>query len=170
MEQFIEVKPIELSINPFEKIGQEWMLITAGKIENYNTMTASWGGLGVLWNLNVATCYIRPQRHTFKFAEEFDVFTLSFFPAEYKKALSYCGSHSGKDVDKAKETGLIPVETQNGVSFKQASLILECRKLYAGNFNPDNFIQKSLVERNYPKNDFHRFYIGEIIKVYRKQG
>ena len=169
MNQLIELNLKEIVINPFDKIGKEWMLITAGKLENYNTMTASWGGLGVLWSLNVATCYVRPQRHTHKFTEEFDFFTLSFFPPEYKKALSYCGSHSGKDVDKAKETGLIPVETENSVAFKQASLVLECRKLYADNFKPDNFIDKSLIEKNYPINDFHRIYIGEITKAYKIQ-
>jgi flavin reductase (DIM6/NTAB) family NADH-FMN oxidoreductase RutF len=146
----------------------EWMLITAGNMDNYNTMTASWGGLGVLWNLNVATCYIRPQRHTYKYAEEFDYFTLSFFPSEYKKALSYCGAHSGKNVDKAKETGLTPIETENSIAFEQANIILECKKLYSDNLKPDSFIEKLLVDKNYPNSDFHRFYIGEITKAYKK--
>lgn len=169
MNQFLELTPNNISINPFEKIGKEWMLITAGNINNYNTMTASWGGIGVLWNLNVVTCYIRPQRHTYKFTEEFDFFTLSFFPAKYKKILSYCGAYSGKNVDKAKETGLIPIETENSVSFEQASLVFECRKLYADNFKPENFIQKSLIEKNYPGNDFHRIYMGEITKLLKKK-
>ncbi len=169
MKNFNEIIPNEISINPFEIIGKEWMLITAGNINNYNTMTASWGGLGVLWNYNVVTCYVRPQRHTFKFTEEFEFFTLSFFPAEYKKALSYCGSHSGKDVDKAKETGLIPIATENSVAFKQAKLIIECRKLYTDSFSPDNFIDKLLINKNYPNSDFHKIYIGEITSFLKKE-
>lgn len=76
---FKEVDIKSLTFNPFTKIGSEWMLITAGDQSGYNTMTASWGGLGVLWGKNVATCYIRPQRYTKKFVDANDTFTLSFY-------------------------------------------------------------------------------------------
>ena len=104
----------ELSFNPFEKIGKQWMLLTAGDSENFNTMTASWGQLGVLWNKNILTCYIRPNRYTYEFVENDEYFTASFLGEEFRKALSYCGSHSGRDCDKCKETGLIPAEVENG--------------------------------------------------------
>lgn len=74
--------------NVFSMIGDQWMLITAGTPERCNTMTASWGGLGVLWGANVATCYIRPQRYTYEFMEESEFFTLCFFGEAYRKALA----------------------------------------------------------------------------------
>ena len=89
---FKEVKAEELQFNPFTKIGKEWMLITAGTEEKYNTMTASWGGVGVIWGKDVVTAYIRPQRYTKEFVDANDTFTISFFPEGYKKALSLCGS------------------------------------------------------------------------------
>ena len=54
-----EVKSLDQNV--FTLIGEQWTLITAGTPEHCNTMTASWGGLGVLWGADVATCYIRPQ-------------------------------------------------------------------------------------------------------------
>ena len=93
---FKEIKIEELSFNPFTKIAKEWMLITAGDEEKSNTMTASWGGLGIMWGKNVATAYIRPQRYTKEFVDNSDTFTLSFLSEEYRKALSVCGTISGK--------------------------------------------------------------------------
>lgn len=61
---FGRIDPKELNQNVFSMIGEQWMLVTAGTAERCNTMTASWGGLGVLWGKPVATVYIRPQRYT----------------------------------------------------------------------------------------------------------
>ena len=80
---FQEIKPEELKINPFEMIGAEWMLITAGDEQAHNTMTAAWGGLGYIWNKNVATIYVRPQRYTKEFIDRNETFTLSFFGKDY---------------------------------------------------------------------------------------
>ena len=102
---FSRIDPKELDQNVFSMIGEQWMLVTAGTAERCNTMTASWGGLGVLWGKPVATVYIRPQRYTLEFVEREDCFTLSFFGEEYRKALALCGSKSGRDVDKVKECG-----------------------------------------------------------------
>ena len=75
---FSRIDPKELDQNVFSMIGEQWMLVTAGTVERCNTMTASWGGLGVLWGKPVATVYIRPQRYTLEFVEREDCFTLSF--------------------------------------------------------------------------------------------
>ena len=75
-----KITPQELEQNVFSAVGQQWMLITAGNAEQCNTMTASWGGLGVLWGKNVATVYIRPQRYTFEFVEHSPYFTLLYPP------------------------------------------------------------------------------------------
>ncbi len=103
---FQEINVREFSMKPFKMIGDQWMLVTAGDQIKYNTMTASWGGIGVMWGKNVAVTVIRPQRYTKEFVESHDCFTLSFYPEEYKKALSLCGSKSGREIDKAEETGL----------------------------------------------------------------
>ena len=103
------IEPNMIDRNVFQLIGSDWMLITAGTPESYNTMTASWGGMGVLWGKNVCFCFIRPTRHTYQFIEKADVFSLSFFEERYRGALEICGTKSGRDIDKAAATGLIPV-------------------------------------------------------------
>lgn len=163
----LQKQPIEsFSSSPFSLIGKEWMLITAGNPKEFNTMTASWGGLGVLWNKPVATLYIRPQRYTKEFVEKNEQFTLSFFDSSYKKALSYCGTHSGRDVDKMKETGLVPEALGESVAFKQAKMVLLCKKLYQQDMEEGCFLDTKLIKENYPQNDLHRIYIGEILEMY----
>jgi flavin reductase (DIM6/NTAB) family NADH-FMN oxidoreductase RutF len=160
---FRAVDPDKLTDNFFRVINREWMLVTAGTIQHYNTMTASWGTTGILWNKKIAICFIRPTRYTFEFAEKNDLFTMSFFTEKYQDALNYCGSQSGRNVDKAAETGLKPVETTGrGVSFEQSRLILECRKIYSDLIREEKFIDKRLIDLHYPKKDFHKFFIGEI--------
>jgi len=163
---FSEIKVSEIQENAIDLIGDQWMLITAGTKDHFNTMTASWGGLGFLWNVPVAFIFIRPQRHTYKFVESNPFFTLSFFEPKQKNILTYCGSHSGKDVDKIKECGLIPLETKNGsIYFEQANLVLECSKLYHDDIDPGHFADK-MIQRNYPNKDYHRMYIGKIVKCW----
>lgn len=164
MKSFKEIACTELNDNIFKMIGKDWMLITAGDKESYNTMTASWGGVGVLWNKNVAVCYIRPQRYTFEFTEKSDYFSLAFFGGEYKKELGLCGSKSGRDINKAEACGFTPCFDESAPYFKQASTVLICRKLYAQDFNKESFIDKELL-CNYENGDYHRMYVGEIVKV-----
>lgn len=159
----------DLIVNPFRTIGEEWLLITAGTKERCNTMTASWGGLGVLWKKNVATVYIRPQRYTKRFVDEQDCFTLSFFDKKYRKELSFCGSKSGKDVDKIKECNFTVAEATCGAAYmEQAKLVLVCRKLYADHIRPEQFIDRSCDTTCYPQHDYHTFYIGEIVEVLKR--
>jgi len=158
-----ELDPKDLNDSVIRLIGTDWMLVTAGAADKWNTMTASWGGMGVLWNKNVAMCFIRPGRHTFPFMEQHDRFSLSFFDETWRKALQFCGSRSGRDVDKAKETGLVPVAGPNGtISFEQARLVLECRKLYWQDIDPDHFLDPTLMA-HYPLKDYHRMYVSEIL-------
>lgn len=163
------IEPSELDDNFFRTIGDEWMLITAGNPEEFNTMTASWGGIGILWNKPVAICFIRPTRHTYSFSEREDYFTLTFFTDEYKKTLQYCGTKSGKDVNKIEVTGLIPLLTENqSVGFEQSRLCLECKKIYFDDLKPEQFLLPGADKTFYPKKDYHRMYIAEILNVYKK--
>ena len=131
MSDFKKITTEELTANPFKLIGKDWMLITAGDKEKFNTMTASWGGVGIMWGKPVATAYIRPQRYTFEFIENGDYYTQSFFDEEYRDALKFCGSKSGRDYDKVKETGLTPVvdDETGAVYFKEAKLVFICKKM-----------------------------------------
>ena len=141
------------------------MLITAGTAEHCNTMTASWGGLGVLWGAPAATCYIRPQRYTKEFVDREEYFTLSFFGEEWRKALSLCGSKSGREVDKVKECGFTVKTADCGAPyFEEASLVLVCRKRFAQEMDP-NLMPDAVKEKWYPEKDYHTMYIGEIVQA-----
>lgn len=163
----IEVK--DLRENMITAIGHEWMLVTAGKPGDYNTMTASWGGVGQLWGQPVAFVFVRPERYTHDFIERSDGLTLSFLGEEGRGILNYCGSHSGRDADKAAATGLVPVATPDGrVAFEQARLTLEGRKLYCYRMSEADFIDRSLLEKWYSpaRGSLHDVYVVSIDHVY----
>lgn len=106
MNSYIEIKPEELDKSAFQMIGNDWMLVTAENNSQANTMTASWGGFGVIWNKNVTYTFIRPHRYTKEFIDNTDTFSLCFFDKKYKKQLSYLGTVSGRDEDKISKSSL----------------------------------------------------------------
>lgn len=156
----------------FQLIGKEWMLITAGDSTSYNTMTASWGGIGWLWNKPVAFIFVRPERYTHEFIEKNVRLTLSFFPEDYRSALQICGSKSGRDCDKVKEAGISPKQLESGaITFNEARMALDCRKLFKAEMEQANFLDKELLEKWYhdkPGGGFHTVYVVEIENVYAK--
>lgn len=167
---FKKIEVTEITDNFFKAIKDDWMLITAGNPDKFNTMTASWGAVGVLWNKTIAICFIRPTRYTYSFVNENDIFTLSFFSDKERSILQYCGTKSGRDVDKIAKTGLIPlITTSEGISFQQARFSLECRKIYFDDLKPGNFLLPDTDKKNYPQKDYHRMFIGEILTAYSKQ-
>ncbi len=168
MNDYKKIDVRELHDNSVKLIADDWMLITAGDSTHFNTMTANWGGVGYLWNKPVAFIFVRPQRYTFEFTENNDYFTLSFFDENYRDALSICGSKSGRDTDKVKEAGLTPLVTPQSIAFGEARLIIECRKIYGEFLNPAAFVDTAIMEKVYPKADFHKMYIGEIVNVWRR--
>ncbi|WP_138160624.1 flavin reductase family protein [Peptoniphilus catoniae] len=168
---FKEISYEELSFNPMTLIGKDWMLVSAGnKDKGYNTMTASWGQMGAIWtdSLPAVSIYIRPSRYTKKFLDREEFFTLSFFSKDYKKSLAYLGSHSGRDEDKIKLSGLSPEFDEGTFYFKEAELVFICRKLYAAPILEEGFVDKGIIKENYPEKDFHTMYIGRIVKVLKK--
>ena len=163
---FRSIDPKELGQNVFSLIGDKWMLVTAGTAERCNTMTASWGGLGVIWGAPAATCYIRPQRYTKEFLDREEYFTLSFLGEEYRRELTLCGTKSGREIDKIRECNFT-VETAgscNAPYIGQAELVLVCRKRFVQPMDPAN-IPEECRERWYPQKDYHTQYIGEIIEI-----
>ena len=171
LSAFTSVAPATLPDNFFSRIGEDWMLITAANsLGEVNTMTASWGCAGILWNKPVAVCFIRPQRYTYAFTEEADTLTLSFFPKDtYRDALRFCGTKSGRDVDKFAATGLTVVKTSEETPYlAEANLVLVCRKLYADDLKEGCFIDPDML-KHYAAKDYHRFYICEITEVLVKE-
>ena len=161
---FLKIDPKSLDLNAFSAIGEKWMLITAGTKEKCNTMTASWGALGVLWGVPMATVYIRPQRYTKQFVDENEYFTLSFFPEQYRQQLSLCGTKSGREVDKVKECGFTVAEGEGGAPyFEQAELVLVCRKRMAVPMDPAAMPED--VKEKWYEGDYHTMYWGEIVEA-----
>ncbi|MPM51522.1 hypothetical protein SDC9_98271 [bioreactor metagenome] len=168
---FKDISVYELQQNFFKEFDKNWALLCSGSTQkDFNVMTVSWGNVGILWNKPIATCFVRPHRHTFNFIDETDNFTLNFFSDEkYKSMLSLCGSQSGRDIDKIKESGLTSFYTLNSnMGFTEAQLILDCKVLYKDWLREDSFLQTDIISKNYPLKDFHKFFIGEILNAYQK--
>lgn len=163
-KEMIEINPKELQANPFQMIDGDWMLITAEKDGQVNTMTASWGGLGIMWHKPVAYIVIRPQRYTKAFVDAADTFSLSILPKEFKKQLQYLGTVSGRDEDKIQKSGLTLATMANTPYFEEANMVFICRKLFAQDYTPDSFIDPG-IEKYYPEKDYHTLYIAEIEKL-----
>lgn len=163
---FKEVGVTQIKENAVDLFKNRWALITAGKSDDFNTMTASWGALGELWGCDTATVYIRPQRYTREFVDREDYFTVSFYPQEMKNRIhGVCGSKSGRDTDKAKECGLTPDFSEKAPYFKEAQIVLICRKMAKSKFEPDDFTDGDIDGKWYPQKDYHFVYYGEIEKV-----
>lgn len=140
------------------------MLVAAtDKDGKTNSMTASWGGLGVLWGKKVAFVFIRPQRYTKKFVDDAENFSLSFFEESYKPMLGYMGKVSGKNEDKIKKSGLTVQDKDGAPVFKEASLTLVCRKMYRQTLEEDCFVDKTNIGKWYPQKDYHDMYVAEIV-------
>ena len=164
------INPKDLGENVFRMFDDSWCLI-ASYDENhtplpYNAMTASWGGMGVLWNKNVFFCFVRPQRYTKEFIDNSQYISLSFFDSDMKKALTYCGRNSGRDGDKLKEAGFTAKITDNGcVEFEEAKITVIGKKLFCADMKQADFLDKLLIEKNYPSGDFHTVYVCEIEQI-----
>lgn len=168
MFKSIDIK--ELKESAAELFDNRWALLTAGNKDAYNMMTVSWGMMGELWNKEVCAVFVRPQRYTFEFTEKGEYFTLSILPEEMKKSVhSICGSKSGRDIDKVKETGITPYVDGDYVAYEEAEIIICCKKLYAQKMEESCFVDKSLIEKNYSLRDWHTMYICEIEKVLVKE-
>ena len=154
-----------LEFNPFTKIGKEWALVTAGTKEKANPMTVSWGGVGVLWGKNVAFIFIRDSRYTKELLDENEFFSLTFLSEQYRDALNYCGSHSGRDEDKFKGAGLTPA-FRHGIPYvDEGNFVLICEKMAATRITEDSFLVPEIAKKWYTDSDMHTMYVAEIIDV-----
>ena len=167
--QKLEINPYDLVINPHHLFDRQTLLLAAGNYSNgdFNEMTIGWGGIGTMWNKPFVEVVVRPTRFTYGFMEDYEDFTVSAFPSEFKRALSHLGTRSGRDGNKLAETDLSAISSQKvkSPSFEQAELTIECRTIYSADFDPTRFIDPT-IEKNYPKKDYHRVYYGEIVAIF----
>ena len=159
-------QPYELSsldFNPYNQIGQQWMLIAAGDEEKANAMTASWGAFGVLWGVDTATIYVRQSRYTKEFIDKESYFTLNFFAEQYRKQLQYFGKFSGRDENKMDVAGMHFAYKKGIPYIDEASQVLICRKLSKTDISKDQILDKKIVSQHYPDDNIHTMYVGEIV-------
>ena len=147
------------------KLIRDGIVITAGDIDNFNSMVVNWGLYGTIWRSDVFMFFVRPSRYTNEFLNKYDYFTVSFFFPAYRKEISYLGSHSGRDEDKIKAVNFTPVQLENGVGFTQAEKTIVCRKIYVQDMDANNF-PNDIKEIFYAEGDVHQLFIGEIVKEY----
>lgn len=162
-----QITPDKIPGNIYKMLSENWMLVCAGNQNNFNMMTASWGGLGHLYNKPVAFCFINPTRHTYQLLENNDTYTLCFFTEAYRETLNYCGTHSGKNEDKVKGSGLTPMLTPSGsTAYSEAWMIIECKKLVAQSFSPEIIFNPETQSKWGEAR--HKMFIGEILNVWVK--
>ena len=157
-----------LLVRPYHLWLRQWLLLASGDFAagRFNAMTVAWGSVGVMWDKPFVQVVVRPVRYTYEFMERYATFTLCAFPEAYRKALNLLGTKSGRDGDKIAEAGLTPIAATQvaAPAFAEASLILECRKMYWDDLDPAHFLAPE-IERNYPQKDYHRVYFGEIAAI-----
>ena len=161
---FKTIDPRSIKDNLIKCLAEEWALITAGGSDNYNMMTASWGFFGEMWGSDSIAMVVRPQRYTMDFIENNDYFTVSFY-GDKKDVHKICGSKSGREVNKTKETGLTPVSNDKYVYFKEARMVLIVKKQFVQQMKEEAFTDKTVIDKWYPEKDYHNMIIGKIEKV-----
>ena len=167
MNQYKVISAEQFRKNPFQLISKDWMLITAGNESKVNTMTASWGGLGVMYGKNVAFVVIRQQRYTKEFVDREETFSLSFFDKEYRKTLNYLGTVSGRTEDKVSKSGLTLVTYKDTPYFNEANHVLICKKLFKQPLSTEGLLNEKLVNTWYSGGDPHTLYIAEVTDILR---
>ena len=169
----IDIK--DIPDNMIQLISDDWMLVTAGDQKSFNTMTASWGGMGYIWGKPASFIFIRNTRYTYEFLQKEDSFTLTFFPEENRGALKILGNRSGRDTDKVKDSGLTPIATPSGLeTFAEAKLVIECKKMYVDELNSDfltNQYKSDITSKYYEGGETapHTLFISEITNVWVKK-
>lgn len=169
--QYDSLKADRLPDNVVDLIGKQWMLVTAGTKDSFNTMTASWGAIGYIWNRPATFVFIRDSRYTYGFMQREERFTLSFFDEKCRDVLTLCGTQSGRDTDKVAEAGLTPLETPSGLmSFREARMIVECRKMFVQELDYANLTEpyrEQIMKASYAKEPSkHQEFISEITNIW----
>jgi flavin reductase (DIM6/NTAB) family NADH-FMN oxidoreductase RutF len=155
------------------------VLLTSKKDGKVNTMTISWGQIGIEWNKPIFTTFVREHRHTHELLETGE-FTINIpYNTDAKKILAYCGTKSGRDTDKIADMKLTLLESNkvDVPAIKELPLTLECRVIYKQLQDKDKLMlsegqRKAFypedVGSNFPgsNKDYHTMFYGEIVSAY----
>jgi flavin reductase (DIM6/NTAB) family NADH-FMN oxidoreductase RutF len=174
LELFQQVDPAKITDNVFKLVGQDFTVITAGTELNYNSMTASWGGWGILFNEPATWCMLRANRYTLEFIRQENMYTMCYFDDAYKDQVMLFGSASGRNSDKMKQHTLTPVETpERGIAYKEARLIIECELEEITTVAPDDFYTvdaRTFVTEAYAEAyDYHKLVFGKITGMWLRK-
>ncbi len=134
-----------------------------------NVMTIGWMTAGVVWGKPIVTVYVRPTRFTYTYLEQVPEFTVNVLPPEHAEALQFCGTASGRDVDKLAHTGLtaVPAQRVTAPVIEQAVIHYECRIVHKSDLIEANLAPE--LQSNYPHRDLHRVYMGEVLAAYASE-
>ena len=163
------VSPEEFNENIFKLVGKDFTVITAG--EKPNSMVASWGGIGIMFNKPVTWNFLRANRYTLEKMRETGTFTMCWFPDQYKGDIMQFGTKSGRNTDKMAQTKLTPMATPDGYpAYAEAKIIIECKLIAASTVSKDEFYTeeaKTFLQEGYDDaKDWHKLVYGEITKIY----
>jgi len=160
---------LKFNVNPFHLFDKQWFLLTCGDFSKgrFNSMTISWGSLGIMWDKPFVQVVVRPTRYTFEFMNQYDNFTLCGFGEKSRSALNLLGTKSGRDGNKIKASGLTSIASKNiaAPAYAEADLILECKKMYWQDYDHSHFLLPQ-IEHKYPSKDYHRVFFGEIVAIF----
>lgn len=133
-----------------------------------NGLTIGWGGLGIIWNMPIATIYINKARYSKEIFDDSSCFSICFFKDDHKDAIKYFGTVSGRDEDKIKGCGLTLVRDGDYIYYEEADLVILCDKVAQSDFDIDK-IKIPVVVSWYKKDGVHTIYQGQIKKVLKKE-
>lgn len=159
----------QLSENFLDQLARGAFL-TVKSDEKVNTMTIGWGSIGIYWNKPILVVPVRYSRYTYSVIDKCDTFTVSVpINNDLKKELAFCGTKSGRDMDKIKEAGLTLEEGQavDTPIIAECELHIECKIAYKQSMEPGNLIDE-IKTKSYSTNDYHVMYYGEIVAAYIK--
>lgn len=131
-------------------------------------MTIGWASFGIVWNKPILMVMVRKSRHSYGIIEKADNFTVSVpVNMDLKKALTYCGTYSGRDVDKFKEMNLNLKKSKKVDTpiIKECNYHYECKIVFKQDMDPKE-LKEDIRTKNYPIDDFHTLYFGEIVESY----
>lgn len=151
----------------YEKLGKEGCLLVCGTENDHNNMTIGWATYGILWSKPVAISYVKPTRHTFLYSNKYDTFSICYFENQ-KEILKICGTKSGRDINKDEVCNLHVKDFNGIIGYEEADLVITCKKIYQDDLKEECFLDKSIVEKRYLDNKIHRFYVGEVVEVFKK--
>lgn len=147
------------------------VFLTVKDNERINTMTIGWGNIGVIWSKPILTVAVRYSRHTYNLINKCNEFTVSApLNGQLKKELGFCGSKSGRNVDKFKECGLSLAKSKlvETPIIEKCDLFYECKIVYKQAMEPA-LLDKTIDEKYYSNHDYHVLYYGEIVSTYIKE-